>query len=77
MKNNKQLTKNLLSTHYVQQFSTSSVLFFTPYIQQLSHYSTRPELSGNEPTPVKLYANADLQKEAILRDNKGLSGVYR
>jgi len=51
-------------------------IFFTSCTQQLSHYSTSPELSGNEPIPVKLYANADIQKEAILRENKGLSGVY-
>lgn len=54
-----------------------SSIFFTSCTQQLSHYSTSPELSGNEPIPVKLYANADIQKESILRENKGLSGVYR
>jgi len=35
------------------------------------------EVLGNGPTPVRIYANADLQKEAILKDNKALAGIYR
>jgi hypothetical protein len=37
-------------------------------------YSTN---SSNNITPVKSYENADLDKQNILEDNKGKSGVYQ
>lgn len=40
----------------------------------IKFYSTKPD---NIVIPKVLYLNADLDKENIIKDNKGKSGVYR
>lgn len=50
-----------------------STKFYT--LTSIQSYST--DSSNNNVTPVKLYANADIQKLEIMKDNKGKSGIYR
>jgi hypothetical protein len=54
---------------------------FSPSFPQLLDdsllYSLLPVTpSDQQPVPVKVYQNADINKEEIFIDNKGLSGIY-
>jgi hypothetical protein len=63
------LRDNNLSTHSIYDF------FKVQFLSSI-HSSANSSVNNNE-IPVKLYANADLQKQDILINNKGKSGIYR
>jgi hypothetical protein len=56
---------NLLSG----KFNFTKVFNFTSYTSNAS--------INSDIIPVKLYSNASIQKQDILKENKGLSGIYR
>lgn len=39
--------------------------------------TAQPELSSDKVAPVAVYNNADTQKELVLKENRGKSGIYR
>jgi len=47
----------------------------TVVLSSFPSYNSRCQL--NEPIVVQIYSNADIQKQEILDENKGKSGVYR
>ena len=45
-------------------------------IENLLYFSTTSSNNQKNIIPVVVYANADIQKLDILKDNKGKSGIY-
>lgn len=61
-------------------FSVNSAPSFNNIVSS-SYLSIRPYSSNannsSKVVPIKIYSNADTQKVMILKENKGLSGIYR
>lgn len=55
------------------------ILLSRPYISQMiSAYNSKRTMStSSKPVPVKVYLNPDKEKESIVNDNKGRTGIYR
>lgn len=45
--------------------------------KQVVFYSSQSSFPNSLFSPVKVYANADVEKLKILKDNKNKAGVYR
>ena len=58
--------------------SRACTLNFFRYFLNVSPYSTEANKDIEVKfTPIKIYTDAALLKQEIIRDNEGLSGVYR
>lgn len=58
---------------------TIGILLSRPYIPVVISVSNgkRTMYTSSKPVPVKVYLNPDKEKELIVNDNKGRTGVYR
>lgn len=71
------LIPNYYSMVMATKHNTQGVLLNQSHILLISHSNgKRTMCTSSKPVPVKVYLNPDKEKELIVNENKGRTGIY-